>query len=362
MKSKRIVLVGGGLTSMALAFLLHKEDVEIQIVEASTRLGGRIQTSLGKLGTPLELGATWFSEAHQNLLHLFGGLGLEKFQQFSTGKSLFQTDLDEVAQAFYVPSSENPSYRIVGGTARLIEKLRENIPNVDILLNTKISSITDNGNEITLNTGEGQSLYADVVTICLPPQLAGSQIQFSPALPSELMHILPTVQTWMSESIKFVLEYDQPFWRGNGFSGMIYSQVGIVSEMYDHTNFEGTKFGFTGFLNKDAANYAQEERKQKVLQQLSSLLGSPILTPLTYADKVWTGEYVFEGSPWMLRPHQNNGHPLLQQGYMNGKLYFAGTETATEHAGYMEGAIQSAKRMARSLTDIATTPINQSTR
>jgi monoamine oxidase len=35
---------------------------------------------------------------------------------------------------------------------------------------------------------------------------------------------------------------------------------------------------------------------------------------------------------------------------MNGKLHFAGTETATAYAGYMEGAIISAKKMAIRLT------------
>ncbi len=349
MKSKRIVLVGGGLTSMALAFFLPKENLEIQIIEASPRLGGRIQTSLGKLDTPLELGATWFSDAHQNLLCLLEELGLEKYPQFSLGKSLFQTDSNEPAQSFYVPESESPSYRIVGGTERLIEKLHANIPNVDILLNTKISSITDTGEEIKLQTLEGASMDADIVILCVPPQLVGTQIQFSPNLPSDLMKILPTVQTWMSGSIKFVLEYDTPFWRNQGYSGMLYSHVGIVSEMYDHTNFEGTKFGFTGFLNREAANYSTEERKQMVLQQLSYLLGNPSLTPVTYIDKLWTGEHIFEESPSMLRPHQNNGHHLLQQGYMNGKLYFAGTETATENAGYMEGAIRSAKRLVKRL-------------
>lgn len=352
MKSKRIVLVGGGLTSLALAFLLPKENIEIQIVEATSRLGGRIQTSLGKLDTPLELGATWFSEAHQNLLRLLEELGLEKFPQYSSGKSLFQTDVNESAQVFYVPDSESPSYRIAGGTERLIEKLHANIPNVDILLDTKIAAIIDNEEEITLKTQDGMSLYADVAILCLPPQLAGSQIQFSPNLPSDLMRILPIVQTWMSGSIKFVLEYDTPFWRNQGFSGMIYSHVGIVSEMYDHTNFESTKFGFTGFLNREAANYSQEERKQMVLEQLSDLLGNPSLTPVTYTDKVWTGAHIFEESPSMLGPHQNNGHPLLQPSYMNGKLYFSGTETATEYSGYMEGAIIAAKRMVRVFLEV----------
>lgn len=346
MKSKRVVLVGGGLTSLALAYFLPKENIEIQIAEASSRLGGRIHTSLGKLDTPLELGATWFSDAHQNLLHLLEELGLEKFPQYSSGKSLFQTDLNLSPQTFYVPDSESPSYRIVGGTERLIEKLHENIPEVDILLNTKITSIIDNEEEIILKTNEGTSLNADFVILCLPPQLAASQIQFSPQLPSTLMRILPAVQTWMSGSIKFVLEYDTPFWRTHGFSGMIYSHVGIISEMYDHTNVEGTKFGFTGFLNREAARYSPKERKQMVLQQLSSLLGNPSLTPLTYTDKVWTGAHVFEGNPTILRPHENNGHPALQLGYMNEKLYFCGTETATEYAGYMEGALIAAQRMA----------------
>ena len=63
-------------------------------------------------------------------------------------------------------------------------------------------------------------------------------------------------------------------------------------------------------------------------------------------DKIWTDEFVFSGSQVIQRPHQNNGHPLLQERYMNGKLYFAGTETSTDYSGYMEGAIISALRMA----------------
>ncbi len=47
--------------------------------------------------------------------------------------------------------------------------------------------------------------------------------------------------------------------------------------------------------------------------------------------------------------HQNNGHSLLQSGYMNNKLFFAATETATELPGYMEGAVVAAKAIAEKL-------------
>ena len=343
---KRIIVIGGGLSGLTLAYLLAKVKIKVTIVEASSRLGGRIQTLEGIRETPLELGATWFSDIHQNLLHLLKELGLEKYPQFSKGKSLFQTKSFEPTQAFFVPESENPSYRIVGGTQKLVEILSKNIPNIDIVLNAKISSIKEIDNEMLLETNEGEKLHADLAVLCIPPQLAGSQIEFSPALPADISNVLPTVQTWMSGSIKFVLEYDKPFWRNNGYSGMLYSHAGIVTEMYDHSNFEETKFGFTGFLNSGASSYSPKVREDLVLQQLSQLLGNDILSPISYSDKVWTGEHVFAGTQVIQRPHQNNGHPLLQKSYMNGKLYFSGTETATEYPGYMEGAIISALKMA----------------
>ena len=36
-------------------------------------------------------------------------------------------------------------------------------------------------------------------------------------------------------------KYKKPFWRENGYSVMLYSHAGIVTEMYDHTNFEEDK-------------------------------------------------------------------------------------------------------------------------
>ena len=146
----------------------------------------------------------------------------------------------------------------------------------------------------------------------------------------------------MAGSIKFVLEYEEPFWRNSGYSGMLYSHCGIVAEMYDHTNFEKNKFGFTGFLNAGAVNYSRELREKLVLKHLEELLGKKALTPITYKDKIWADEFVSGGKQLVQRPHQNNGHPLLQQGYLNGKLYFSGTETVGEFGGYMEGAVISA--------------------
>lgn len=342
MKKRRIIIIGGGLSGLTLSYLLSRKNIESIILEASSRLGGRIQTVKGKLQTPMELGATWFSDMHPNLLSLIEELGLKKFPQYSKGISLFKTKSFEPPQKFFVPEADTPSYRIAGGTQMLIDTLSKKIAAENIRLNTKAIAIKETESELAVETLNGEMFYADKVVLCLPPQLAGSQIQFFNALPDNLTMILPAVQTWMAGSIKFVLEYATPFWRNNGYSGMLYSHAGIVMEMYDHTNVEEDRFGFTGFLNGGASSYSQEVRKEFVLKQLAELFGDEAQYPVTYYDKVWTGELVWDGNLQPARPHQNNGHPLLQESYLNGKLFLSGTETSAEFSGYMEGAVRSA--------------------
>jgi monoamine oxidase len=342
----KVIIVGGGISGLTTSYLLSKKNIQVTVLEASSRLGGRIQTIKGSLDTPLELGATWFSDMHQNLINLIDTLGLKKYPQFSKGTSLFQTKSFEPPQKFFVPEAENPSYRIAGGTQTLIDALVNSIPSENIKLNTGVVYIKEIQNEIEVETVHGERFQADIVILCLPPQLIHSKIKFSPLLPENIVEILPTVQTWMAGAIKFVLEFEKPFWREKGYSGMLYSHAGIVVEMYDHTNVEENKFGFTGFLNGSASSYSQEVRKELVLRQLTELLGDDILNFNYYTDKIWTDEYVLSGNQIIQRPHQNNGHPLLQKSYMNDKVHFAGTESATEFSGYMEGAIISALKIA----------------
>ena len=73
----------------------------------------------------------------------------------------------------------------------------------------------------------------------------GSQIKILPELPDSISKILQTAQTWMVVSIKLVLEYDNPFWQNNGYSGRLFSHSDIVSEMHDHTNAGENKYGTT---------------------------------------------------------------------------------------------------------------------
>jgi len=349
LQNERVLIIGGGLSGLTLAYFLSKKNIRTSVLEASPRLGGRIQTIKGAMGTPLELGATWFSEMHPNLLALIDKLGLKKYPQFSKGISLFETKSFEPPQKFFVPEAETSSYRLASGTQVLIDTLTQKLPEESVLLNSKVTAVKEIPKGVILEIYSGETIEAEKVIICIPPQLISKQISFSPRLPEALVAVLPNVQTWMAGAVKFTLEYETPFWRQEGYSGMLYSHAGIITEMYDHTNFEEDKFGFTGFLNAGAAAYASEVREEFVLRQLTDLLGAKALKHIAYFDKVWTDEYILDGNHVIQHPHQYNGHPLLQQSYMDGKLFFGGAETATEFSGYMEGAVIAAQSIAARL-------------
>src|SRR5690606_33991689 len=113
--------------------------------------------------------------------------------------------------------ADNPSYRLAGGTQMLIDILARKLSGEAILLNKRVTAINETDNKLLLKTNKGDTLEADKVILCIPPQLAATNITFRPALPDAFSAFLPTVQTWMAGSIKFTLEYEQPFWRNNGY-------------------------------------------------------------------------------------------------------------------------------------------------
>lgn len=348
---KKVIIVGGGLSGLTIAYHLKKQNIPFQILEAQDNLGGRINTIRGVLDSPMEMGATWFNTIHTDLIQLLKDIEINYFPQHIEGKTIFQTHSFEPPQLFYVPNSEQASFRIKGGTFTIIEKLISIVGKENISTNTAVHKIIDKGNHVVLIDSLGNSYEAEIVVSTIPPQILIENIQFEPTLPLQLTNLMPEVQTWMSGSIKFAVEYSEPFWLKNGYSGTIYSQSSIAVEVYDHCNYEANKFSLVGFLSGSAINYTVEQREQLVIKQIENLFGSIVPNYISYHEKVWNNQYVLSTKPNSLYAHQNNGHELMQLSYMNDKLFFAGTETSSIHPGYLEGAVRSANRVFKIISE-----------
>ena len=347
-----VIIIGAGLSGLSTAYQLKKAGINCKILEAQSRLGGRIETIYGKQDTPMEMGATWFGEEHLNLIQLLSELNIGYFEQLTEGISLFETMSFEPPQQYFVPANSHSAYRIKGGTFSIIDVLYQRIGKENIILNTEVNGIIEEDNKIKIIDSLGNIYFSKQLIIALPPKVAIHTIEFTPNLPEGINQIMKKTQTWMSGSVKFSVEYKKAFWKDNGFSGSIFSQSGLATEIFDHSNYENTKFSLKGFLNGSAYHYTHAERKEKVIAQLKHYFGDEVEKFESYNDKIWDNKYIQPKEDIFLPPHFNNGHAIYEDSYMNGNLFFTGTETSNTFSGYMEGAIISSNLISKRIAKI----------
>lgn len=344
-----IVIIGAGLTGLTIAYLLRKQNMSVKIVEARKRVGGRIDTKYSETLAPQEMGATWLGKKHTALVDLLQTLNIGVFKQELSDKAIYEASPSSPPQLVSLPPNNNPSYRIQGGTTTLINALANEIDTNSILLNQIIQSIesTDNG---VLVKSETHHFMADKVISTLPPNLFVKTISVTPNLSDSVINISKKTHTWMGESIKVSLTFAKPFWRENS-SGTIVSYVGPIPEMYDHSNYENNRFALKGFLNGTYFSMTKSERLELIMNQLQKYYGSEIRSFLSYEETVWRKErFTFTDYESNVLAHQNNGHSIFRQSFLNGKLIIAGSETASQFPGYMDGAVRSAKFVVERLS------------
>ena len=336
-QNSQVIIIGAGLSGLLLAYRFKKIGVPFKILEARNRIGGRIHTVTGANGTPVEMGATWFHHEHHHLLHLLKELDIPFYEQYMDGKAHFQSAPGMPTESFLMPE-QVPSYRISGGSRQLTEKLSELFDAGDVVLDEPVKSIEFEEDRVVVS---GRKTYQGrAVILALPPKLWEESISFQPELPASIRDTARKTQTWMEESVKIAVAYEKPFWREKKMSGTLFSNVGPMTELYDHCNRDVSKYALCGFLHPNFKSLDQSERESRVIKQLSEVFGEEANSYLDYNELDWGKEQFTSGlNRYPLFPHQNNGDLVYQRSLFQRRLFFAGTETSSHHGGYMEGAV-----------------------
>jgi len=347
MKTPRITILGAGLSGLTTAYLLQKSGYSSTILEARNRIGGRIHTLKKNSEASIELGATWFGNQHVWLTKLMHELGVDRAKQQIGDEVFYEMNSMSPPQLVHLPPGNGDTYRLKSGTDSLINALAENLGEDSLIrTGTEVKKISKTSGVINLHTSN-ENFAADIVISTLPPKLFVDTVSVDPAMPKEFINIASTTQTWMADSIKVGLTYSERFWRGSDVSGTIMSNVGPVTEMYDHSSFDNRTFALKGFMMGSYHSLPAISRRELVLQQLKKFYGEKAERPLSYVEKVWREEtFTFSKYSENVIPHQNNGHSVYQKPYLNRRLWFAGAETSSISPGYMDGAVHSAHKIA----------------
>lgn len=236
--------------------------------------------------------------------------------------------------------------RVIGGSQLISLRLAERLGNA-VHAQAIVAAIDWSGDRATVTTADGRMFAARRVVLAVPPALTG-RIAMTPPMPlvrNALVEGMP-----MGSVIKINIVYETPFWREQGLSGQANSDTRALNTVYDNTPHGGSPAVLLGFLEGRHARtcraLAPDVRRQLVLDDLAAYFGPRAYDAVDYLEMDWCAEEFSGGcygafaTPGTLT---NFGASLREP---VGPIHFAGTETATRWAGYIDGAVESGDRVA----------------
>ncbi|GAA1081121.1 MULTISPECIES: flavin monoamine oxidase family protein [Tsukamurella] len=420
-----VVVVGAGIAGLRAALDLHARGVDVLVLEAAPRVGGRVLTETTALGTHVDLGGQWIGKGHHRFEALAAEFGAQVFEMetpkmpklvdgartigmasptlllagaalvawegvvrlggpFAGGGSTVAdllrkvpgrarrlldvliaiattADADRFAlrdfaaavrvqEGLLTAMSTRGGAQdslVVDGAGTLAVRMAERLGD-RVHTDRAVLAVHRDDDGATVHTTAG-TVRAQRVIVTVPPPIA-TAIEHRPALPTERSHAERGM--YMGSVYKALAVYESPFWRANGHAEMI-DIDGPGVGVFDTTppSADGTGPGHLCLLvgGADARSLddlSPADRRETMLARLAVHLGEGAETPASWHEKSWhRDEYV--GGGYLAVPDPKAGAMTFPLGHAPaGVVHWAGTETAAEHAGYIEGALESGERVA----------------
>jgi monoamine oxidase len=235
--------------------------------------------------------------------------------------------------------------RFDGGAGLVAERVAESLGNT-LRLGRPVRRITQTNGDVAVE-GDGFRYTGKRVVVTAPPALAG-RIEYQPGVPPLRDQL--TQRAPMGSVIKAQAVYETPFWRDEGLSGRVVSDEGPIKVVFDNSPNDGGAGVLMGFIEADYgrewAERSEDDRRKVTLESFERFFGPRAASPQMYVERNWPAEQysrgcygaVFPAGTWVAC-----GRAIREP---VGLIHWAGTETATVFAGYMDGAVRSGERAA----------------
>jgi monoamine oxidase len=181
----------------------------------------------------------------------------------------------------------------------------------------------------------------------LSPALCG-RLVFAPALPGRRDQLCQRMP--MGAVTKVHVLYDRPFWRDDGLNGQIVAPESAMGSTFDNSPEDASHGAIVGFIagddDRSLEGAGPEVRRAAILADLELAFGPRARSPIEIVEQHWPAEPFTRGGPVAVSsPGALTAlGPALREPV--GPLHWAGTETATQWCGYLDGALSSGRRAA----------------
>ena len=157
----------------------------------------------------------------------------------------------------------------------------------------------------------------------------------------------------MGAVIKVHLAYNRPFWKQQNLNGAVVATDRAVSVVFDQSTTGKDHGVLLGLIEGDYAIELNaldvDTRRQRVIADMVYYFGQQAAHPLEYVEQHWLTEEWSQGGYVAHMPAgvMTSYGDCIRQPF--GRIHWAGTETATEWSGYLDGALQSGIRAAKEI-------------
>ncbi|GEM31026.1 putative flavin-containing monoamine oxidase AofH [Nocardia neocaledoniensis NBRC 108232] len=417
-----VIVVGAGVAGLVAARELRGHGIEVVVLEAAERPGGRTLAETTVLGSRVDLGGQWIGRGHHRAEALAAELGLTVFPMRTPARPAIvdgatpvgrrpavavataalllceilarvgaprsltagsvgswlrrlpsrrarrllevfvsestTADLDNYAMhallaairyqgglaAMLATAGGAQENLVVEGLGTAAERLAADLGD-RVVLGTPVTALHRDDTGVTVRTAWGDYRAERVIVTVAPPKAA--TIEHRPAAPASRIRLQDN--TCMGSVYKAVAVYDRPFWRARGEAeSVLLSEPGTA--VFDTSPPEGPGHLCMLVGGREARaldDLDDHARRAAVLGPVAEHLGPGVLAPRGWHEKSWHRDpYVGGGYSALPRLGDETGYFPMPAAPM-GRVHWAGTETAAEHAGYVEGAIESGERAAR---------------
>ena len=408
-----VIVIGAGAAGLAAAKTLMAKGLEVTVIEAAGRIGGRAITDTATFGVPYDVGAHWLHNGEHNPYKTYAeksGIAVRKardeYRVFADNKEVKNSemrkfwrtwekvekamtqaaeqgrdisaaqavahikgdwadtiawaigpwsaakDMENISVLDWWDSLDGEDWYCSGGFGALVAHYGADVP---VALNTAASRINWQGDGVVVETNLGSLRGKAVIVTVSTGVLAAGDILFSPALPVEKQSSFEQISMGLYNHI--VLQFRNDVF-DMGPDGYLLYQIGDDGKGFGTlTNAGGQGLAYCDVGGSWAQALEAEPVAGQVdyaLGQLRSLLGSDIDRDFVKGDAtLWGQNRWTRGSYAAAEPGAYPMRDVLRQS-VGDRIFFAGEachpdQWATVAGAHLSGE-QTAKDVARLLS------------
>jgi monoamine oxidase len=304
--SGKVTIIGAGVGGLSAGYLLKQKGIDFEILEASSQHGGRIRINTDFADFPIPLGAEWIE----------------------TDLNVFDEIVNNSSVAVNVQTfADAPDYKFLNSSwFNFFEQYV--VPSIldNITYNEIVDSIDYSGDQVVINTQNGQRV-TDKVIVSVPAQiLKDDNISFTPSLPQSKINAINNVEIW--EGFKAFFEFSTNFYGEDGHEFTINPPSDGEKLYYDATFGQNSTKNILGLFvvgtpAQDYITRTGEDLKNFILAELDSIYSNQA-TPnyVNHITQNWNDEpfiksgYISDHADWRVVRELGKS--------VNNKVYFAG--------------------------------------